>query len=192
MRDATAVAGVLALAGWAATAAAPAYSGDRQQRFVIEHVTDLRTLKSAWSVLNDGAPLPGAYRAAATWVRGKLPFSERPRWIAAAPADAVFTAAPGVQRLSEVRNGTERTQTEHELTAYAADVAGPDARALVRTGEDPAREMAAIAREENVDVIVVGSVGMSGRKEFLLENIPNRISHLAPCTVVIVQTQSER
>ena len=91
-----------------------------------------------------------------------------------------------------VRNGTERTQTEHELTAYAADVAGPDARALVRTGEDPAREMAAIAREENVDVIVVGSVGMSGRKEFLLENIPNRISHLAPCTVVIVQTQSER
>jgi ubiquinone biosynthesis protein len=91
-----------------------------------------------------------------------------------------------------VRNGMERAQTEHELTAYVADVAGPDARGLVRVGEDPAREMAEIAREENVDVIVVGSVGMSGRKEFLLENIPNRISHMAPCTVVIVQTQSER
>jgi nucleotide-binding universal stress UspA family protein len=91
-----------------------------------------------------------------------------------------------------VRNGTERAQTEHELTAYVADVAGPDARALVRAGEDPARAMAEIAREENVDVIVVGSVGMSGRKEFLLENIPNRVSHMAPCTVVIVQTQSDR
>jgi ubiquinone biosynthesis protein len=91
-----------------------------------------------------------------------------------------------------VRNGMERAQMDHELTAYVADVAGPDARALVRVGEDPAREMAEIAREENVDVIVVGSVGMSGRKEFLLENIPNRISHMAPCTVVIVQTQSER
>jgi nucleotide-binding universal stress UspA family protein len=91
-----------------------------------------------------------------------------------------------------VRNGTERAQTEHELTAYAADVAGPDARALVRAGEDPARAMAEIAREENVDVIVVGSVGMSGRKEFLFENIPNRVSHMAPCTVVIVQTQSDR
>jgi nucleotide-binding universal stress UspA family protein len=38
---------------------------------------------------------------------------------------------------------------------------------------------------------VVGSVGMSGRKEFLLDNIPNRVSHLARCTVVVVQTQSE-
>ena len=37
-------------------------------------------------------------------------------------------------------------------------------------------------------VIVVGSVGMSGRKEFLLENVPNRVSHNAHCTVVIVQT----
>jgi nucleotide-binding universal stress UspA family protein len=49
--------------------------------------------------------------------------------------------------------------------------------------------MVEIANEESIDVIVVGSVGMSGRKEFLLENIPNRVSHLAPCTVVIVQTQ---
>jgi nucleotide-binding universal stress UspA family protein len=52
--------------------------------------------------------------------------------------------------------------------------------------------MAEIAHEEKIDVIVVGSVGMSGRKEFLLENIPNRVSHMAPCTVVIVQTQADR
>ena len=37
-------------------------------------------------------------------------------------------------------------------------------------------------------MVVVGSVGMSGRKEFLLENVPNRVSHNAPCTVVIVDT----
>jgi nucleotide-binding universal stress UspA family protein len=29
---------------------------------------------------------------------------------------------------------------------------------------------------------------MSGRKEFLLENVPNRVSHQARCTVVIVKT----
>ena len=29
---------------------------------------------------------------------------------------------------------------------------------------------------------------MSGRKEFLLRNVPNRVSHNVPCTVVIVQT----
>jgi|tagenome__1003787_1003787.scaffolds.fasta_scaffold20988845_6 hypothetical protein len=117
LHTAVAIAGVLALAGWAAAAAAPAYSADRQQRFVIEHVTDLHTFKSWWSVINDGAPLPDSYRAAGTWSRGKLPFSERPRWIAAAPADAAIPAAPGVQRLSEVRNGSERTLTLRLLAA---------------------------------------------------------------------------
>jgi nucleotide-binding universal stress UspA family protein len=90
-----------------------------------------------------------------------------------------------------VRDGMERTSVERELAAYTEEIAGPAARVLVRSGSDPARQMAEIAREQNVDVIVVGSVGMSGRKEFLLENIPNRISHMAPCTVVIVQTQVE-
>jgi len=37
-------------------------------------------------------------------------------------------------------------------------------------------------------VVVVGNVGMSGRKEFLLANIPNKVSHNAQCTVVIVNT----
>jgi nucleotide-binding universal stress UspA family protein len=30
---------------------------------------------------------------------------------------------------------------------------------------------------------------MTGRREFLLHNVPNRVSHNAPCTVVIVHTQ---
>ena len=89
-----------------------------------------------------------------------------------------------------VRNGADRAATERELIDYTAKLAGPEARVIVREGQDPARDMVEIANEERIDVIVVGSVGMSGRKKFLLENIPNRISHLAPCTVVIVQTQA--
>ena len=58
LRSSAAIAGTVAFLGWAAAAAAPAYSADRQQRFVIEHVTDLPSGKSAWSVINDGAPLP--------------------------------------------------------------------------------------------------------------------------------------
>src|SRR5262249_54796272 len=38
------------------------------------------------------------------------------------------------------------------------------------------------------DAVVVGNLGMSGRKQFLLSNIPNRISHNARCTVIIVNT----
>jgi nucleotide-binding universal stress UspA family protein len=90
-----------------------------------------------------------------------------------------------------VRDGMERTRTLRELDAYVAEVVGPDTRTIVREATDPAKQMVEIADEEDVDVLVVGSVGMSGRKEFLLDNIPNRVSHLARCTVVVVQTQAE-
>ena len=87
-----------------------------------------------------------------------------------------------------VADAQEKGPTQRELAAYATEIVGSEARTIVREGKDPARAMVEIAAEEDVDVIVVGSVGMSGRKEFLLENIPNRVSHLARCTVVIVQT----
>jgi nucleotide-binding universal stress UspA family protein len=90
-----------------------------------------------------------------------------------------------------VREGMDKAATRRDLEAYVADLVGDSARVIVREGKDPAKQMVEIAGEEDVDVLVVGSVGMSGRKEFLLENIPNRVSHLARCTVVIVQTQPD-
>jgi len=44
------------------------------------------------------------------------------------------------------------------------------------------------ADDAAIDVLVVGNAGMAGRKEFLLGNVPNRISHNARCTVIIVNT----
>ena len=61
-------------------------------------------------------------------------------------------------------------------------------RARVVVGDDPAAVIVRVAQEEDADVVVVGSIGMQGRKEFLLGNVPNRVSHNAPCTVVIVDT----
>jgi ubiquinone biosynthesis protein len=90
-----------------------------------------------------------------------------------------------------VRDGMDKATTQNELAEYAAEVVGPQARALTARGNDPALVMVDLAKAEDIDVIVVGSVGMSGRKEFLLENVPNRVSHNAPCTVVIVQTRLE-
>ena len=74
-----------------------------------------------------------------------------------------------------------------ELEAYVAEHA-PGSRWRTDTEEDPAASIIAAAEAEDVDVIVVGNVGMSGRREFLLGNIPNRVSHNARCTVVIVDT----
>src|SRR3954469_7998312 len=90
-----------------------------------------------------------------------------------------------------VRDGMDKAGTQRELSAYTSEIAGEGARTIVREGKDPARQMVEIAEEEDIDVIVVGSVGMSGGKEVLPENSPNRGSHLARCTVVIVQTQLE-
>src|SRR6058998_2299229 len=56
--------------------------------------------------------------------------------------------------------------------------------------DDPAMAIVRAAEEEAADVLVVGNAGMAGRKEFLLANVPNRISHNAQCTVIIVNTIS--
>ncbi len=76
------------------------------------------------------------------------------------------------------------------LERHVAEVA-PGARALVVEGDEPAAAIVAAAEAERVDVVVVGNLGMSGRREFLLGNIPNRVSHNARCTVVIVNTAAE-
>ena len=74
------------------------------------------------------------------------------------------------------------------LAEHARDLAGDRGRAVIATHEDPARAIVQAAEENDVDVVVVGNVGMSGRKEFLLGNVPNRVSHLTRRTCVIVNT----
>ena len=65
---------------------------------------------------------------------------------------------------------------------------GLRARAVVESGEDIAAVILDAARRGNADVVVVGSSGMRGRKQFLLGNVANRVTHLAECTVVVVNT----
>jgi ubiquinone biosynthesis protein len=87
-------------------------------------------------------------------------------------------------------NGS-REEVARELAEHVNGLAGERKRSAVVLGDDPAEAIVEAARRERADVVVVGSVGMSGRREFLLHNVPNRVSHNAPCTVVIVQTHRE-
>ena len=82
-------------------------------------------------------------------------------------------------------------EAARELAEHAREIAGERARSSVVVAKDPAEAIVEAAQRERVDVVVVGSVGMSGRKQFLLQNVPNRVSHNAPCTVVIVQTHKD-
>jgi len=75
-----------------------------------------------------------------------------------------------------------------DLVRHARELAGDRGYGSVVVGEDPAKAIIDAAEAEDVDVVVVGNVGMSGRKEFLLGNVPNRVSHGTRRTVVIVNT----
>jgi ubiquinone biosynthesis protein len=79
-------------------------------------------------------------------------------------------------------------EAEASLQELAREIAGERGQARVRVHSDPPQAIVDAAADEGADVLVVGNAGMSGRKEFLLGNVPNRISHNARCTVVIVNT----
>jgi nucleotide-binding universal stress UspA family protein len=55
-------------------------------------------------------------------------------------------------------------------------------------GGDPADALIDIAEATGADLIVVGSKGMRGGRRFMLGNVPNKVSHHAPCSVMIVRT----
>ena len=98
--------------------------------------------------------------------------------LAQSPADTEYGAA-------------ERTRAgaaADELQKFAFELAGERGHARVVVDDDPAMAIVQATEDEQADVLVVGNAGMAGRKEFLLGNVPNRISHNARCTVIIVNT----
>jgi nucleotide-binding universal stress UspA family protein len=53
---------------------------------------------------------------------------------------------------------------------------------------DAADAILDVAEEQGSDLIVVGNKGMTGARRFLLGSVPNKVSHHAPCSVLIVRT----
>jgi nucleotide-binding universal stress UspA family protein len=62
-----------------------------------------------------------------------------------------------------------------------------DVETFAREG-DPADAILDVAEEKGADLIVVGNKGMTGARRFLLGSVPNKVSHHAPCNVMIVRT----
>ncbi|MEA2282439.1 MAG: hypothetical protein QOK21_3046 [Solirubrobacteraceae bacterium] len=82
------------------------------------------------------------------------------------------------------REDVEATLTEAEEDVEDAGIA---IRTFAREG-DPADAILDVAEEESADLIVVGNKGMTGAKRFLLGSVPNKVSHHAPCSVLIIRT----
>ncbi len=86
---------------------------------------------------------------------------------------------------------------DHELEAHARTVCAPVAAAAEREGVqceihpipgDPSDSLMTIAEQVHADLLVVGNRGMSGVRR-VLGSVPNKISHHAPCSVLIVDTR---
>ena len=104
----------------------------------------------------------------------------------------------GNQRLREERtqvpddmqwmvNAREDVEATLRKAAERIEEAGVQAETYARQG-DPADAILDVAEEQNADLIVVGNKGMTGAKRFLLGSVPNKVSHHAPCSVLIIRT----
>jgi nucleotide-binding universal stress UspA family protein len=84
-------------------------------------------------------------------------------------------------------NPREDVDATLQAAAEQAKEAGVDVETYARQG-DPADAILDVAEEQNADLIIVGNKGMTGAKRFLLGSVPNKVSHHAPCSVLIIRT----
>jgi nucleotide-binding universal stress UspA family protein len=105
---------------------------------------------------------------------------------AIASAEVAVAAPVGVELEWE---DDARTALESSLAAAAANAARPglNIETHARFGT-PADVLCDLAAHLNADLIVVGNRGMKGGRRFL-GSVPNTVSHHAPCSVLIVDTE---
>ena len=84
-------------------------------------------------------------------------------------------------------NPREDVDSTLQDAAGGAEDAGVEIETFARQG-DPADAILDVAEEQGADLIVVGNKGMTGAKRFLLGSVPNKVSHHAPCSVLIIRT----
>jgi nucleotide-binding universal stress UspA family protein len=83
----------------------------------------------------------------------------------------------GAAQAQDVLERSEEHAAKHGVDAEVRTVKGSAPEVLI-----------SIAKEEGFELIVVGSVGMTGAQRFKLGNVPHRISHHAPTDLLILRT----
>jgi nucleotide-binding universal stress UspA family protein len=133
---------------------------------------------TATQAVREAVDMAGAVGATLELVSAFAPVSEQ-RLRAErrdAPADVQWAISP-------------RREVEESLSDAAdiARAAGVEVNTHARQG-DPADAILDVAEETSAGLVIVGNKGMTGAKRFLLGSVPDKISHHAPCSVLIVRT----
>jgi nucleotide-binding universal stress UspA family protein len=106
-----------------------------------------------------------AYEPAPARVGGNKPVAEAAEW----SVGSDFKVEAVLQRAQDEANAGRIDFEVHAPKGDAAD------------------SLIAAAKEHDADLIVLGSRGMRGARR-VLGSVPNKVSHHAPCDVLIVQT----
>jgi len=103
------------------------------------------------------------------------------------PASGARVAGDTPERASWIVGADVQVDSVLDEAAGAMHAKGIEIETHARKG-DPANALLDVASESGADLIVVGNKGMTGTKRFLLGSVPDKISHHAPCSVLIVRT----
>jgi len=97
-----------------------------------------------------------------------------------------LTEASG-RLVQQVRQELERTGLRYldHLSRLAAD-AGLQVERLIQHGT-PYGEIENLAREQGIDLIVIGQVGHRGPRRILIGSVTERVIEYAPCPVLVVK-----
>ena len=98
--------------------------------------------------------------------------------------EEAVTAPADEQWMRRAREEVDATLADAVARAEAAGVA---VTTHAREG-DPADAILDVAEERGADLIIIGNKGRTGAKRFLLGSVPNKVSHHAPCSVLIIRT----
>ena len=86
---------------------------------------------------------------------------------------------------SNIRDETLELLRAAERSARESGIDSVETFARVGDGADAILD---IAEEQGCDLIVVGHTGLTGATRFLLGSVPSKVSHYAPCSVLIVRS----
>jgi nucleotide-binding universal stress UspA family protein len=104
----------------------------------------------------------------------------------------VSAYTPSAARVSEDTAGEYALAPDFKVDAVLTGtldrlrVEGVEVKAHSPRG-DPGDAIVEVAVQESADLIVLGSRGMQGARR-ILGSVPNKVSHNAPCDLLIVQT----
>jgi nucleotide-binding universal stress UspA family protein len=113
---------------------------------------------------------------------------------AQAPATLVLTAvAVQIPELEEGVYIAEKMKAQAEIAlAKAKEVArgkGITAEVILATGASPADVIVRVAKEQQADLIVIGSRGLAGKTRSFLGSTASQVVTYSPCSVLVVKTQ---